>query len=109
MENLWLREGETVEDFQKAIGMGDLYLLQNCNGGFIGNSPLFWRKDNSGYTQWIDEARMWTKEEAETQIRSTRGSHSWKMWSVEEINSVAKRIVDIQDLNDCRITCPKTH
>lgn len=100
MENLWLKEGETVEDFQKAVGVPEeLFLLQNCSGGYVGNSPVFWHKSNSGYTQWINEARKWTKAEAETQIHSTRGSHSWKMWSVEEINSVAKRIVDIQDLN----------
>lgn len=76
----------------------DEYLLQNCSGGYVGNSPVFWCKDGSGYTQWIDEAKRWTKEEAEKQIWSTRGSHTWKMWSVAEIEAVAKRTVDIQDL-----------
>ena len=74
------------------------YLLQNCSDGFIGNSPVFWHESGSGYTQWIDEAKQWTKEEAEKQIQSTRGTHQWQMWSVEEIESVAKRTVDIQDL-----------
>lgn len=67
------------------------YLLQNCNAGFIGNSPVFWHKDGSGYTQWIDEAKQWNKKEAEEKIRSTRGTHNWKMWSVKEIKSVAKK------------------
>lgn len=75
-----------------------LYLLQNCSGGYVGNSPVFWHKDRSGYTPWIDEAKRWTKAEAEQQIRSTRGSQMWQMWSVAEIEAVAKRTVDIQDL-----------
>lgn len=75
------------------------YLLQNCSGGYIGNSPVFWHRSGSGYTQWIDHAKRWTKEEAELKIRSTRGSHTWQMWSVEEIEAVAKRTVDMQDLN----------
>lgn len=74
------------------------YLLQNCSGGYVGNSPVFWHNNGNGYTPWIDEAKRWTKEEAEAQIKSTRGSHTWTMWSVEEIESVAKRTVDMQDL-----------
>lgn len=81
-----------------ASAMMDQYLLQNCSGGYVGNSPVFWREGGSGYTPWIDEAKRWTKEDAELYIRSTRGTHSWQMWSVAEIESVAKRTVDIQDL-----------
>jgi hypothetical protein len=76
----------------------DLYLLQNCNGGYVGNSPCFWHKDGSGYTPWIDDAKRWTKEEAQLQIQSTRGSHTWKMWPLSEITAAAKLTVDIQDL-----------
>ena len=75
-----------------------MYFLQNRNAGYLGNSPVFWHRDGSGYTQWIDEAKMWTKDEAEQQIRSTHGSHDWAMWSVDEIIAAAKRTVDIQDL-----------
>jgi DNA-directed RNA polymerase subunit RPC12/RpoP len=74
------------------------FLLQNVGDGFVGNSPVFWHKSGSGYTQWIDDAKLWTKEEAEKQIKSTRGSHRWQMWDIEEITPVAKRTVDIQDL-----------
>jgi hypothetical protein len=79
----------------------DLYLLQNlqsCTGSYVGNSPCFWHKDGIGYTPWIDDAKRWTKEEAELQIRSTRGSHTWKMWPLSEITAAAKVTVDIQDL-----------
>lgn len=75
-----------------------LYLLQNCNAGYIGNSPLFWREGGSGYTQWIDEAKHWTYAEARAQIRATKGSHRWKMWRLDKIEAAAKRTVDMQDL-----------
>lgn len=75
----------------------DKYLLQNCSGGYVGNSPLFWAK-TGGYTPWIDEAKIWTKEAADLQVRATRGTHTWNIWSWAEIRSVAKRAVDIQDL-----------
>jgi hypothetical protein len=74
------------------------YLLQNCSAGYIGNSPMFWHESDSGYTQWIDEAKRWTYQESRLQIRSTRGSHSWRMWDLKEIEAVAKRTVDMQDL-----------
>lgn len=76
----------------------ELYLLQNCDCPFLGNSPVFWREGGSGYTQWIDEAKRWTKEEAESQIRSTRGSHRWEMWPLSQITAAKKFTVDIQDL-----------
>lgn len=75
-----------------------LYLLQNCTAGFVGNSPVFWREGGSGYTPWIDEAKRWTFQEARLQIRSTKGSHRWKLWPLDKIEQVAKRTVDMQDL-----------
>lgn len=75
------------------------YLLQNCGAGFLGNSPIFWQKGDSGYTQWIDDAKRWTYKEAKIQMKSTSGTHKWKLWPLDVIESVAKRTVDIQDLN----------
>lgn len=76
----------------------EIYLLQNLNAGYVGNSPMFWREGGSGYTPWIDEAKRWTRQEAEAQIRSTRGTHFWQMWSLAEVEAIAERTVDIQDL-----------
>ena len=76
----------------------DAYLLQNCTAGYCGNSPMFWRAGGSGYTPWIADAKVWTKEEAEQQIRSTHGSHVWKMWPLAMIRTAMKTTVDIQDL-----------
>ena len=74
------------------------YLLQNLSAGYVGNSPLFWRDGGSGYTPWINEAKHWTYREAQLQIRSTRGSHQWKIWDIEYVEAVAKLTVDINDL-----------
>ncbi len=73
-----------------------LYLLQNVGAGYLGNSPLFW-STKGGYTQWIDDAKQWTEEEADKQIRSTRGTHEWAKWSLAEVNGMSKRTIDIQD------------
>lgn len=74
------------------------YLLQNCNAGFIGNSPLFWKEGGSGYAPWVDEAKRWTWNEGRKQIKATRGSHKWKPWPLDKVEKAAKRTVDIQDL-----------
>lgn len=89
---------EFTDDFETTLVPERQFLLQNVGDGYVGNSPVFWHKSGSGYTQWIDDAKLWTKEEAEKQVQSTRGSHQWQMWDIEEIYSVAKRTVDIQDL-----------
>ena len=77
--------------------MANEYLLQNVTAGYVGNSPLFW-SESGGYTQWIDDAKRWTKESAKLQIQITRGSHTWKMWRLSTIEKHARRTVDIQEL-----------
>jgi len=75
------------------------YLLQNCNAGYIGNSPCFWHKTDSGYTQWIDDAKQFKLEEATAIMRSTKGTHTWRLWRLDDIERSAKQTVDIQDLD----------
>ena len=74
------------------------YLLQNVTAGYLGNSPLFWSK-HGGYTQWIDDAKVWEYKEALAQIKSTKGSHSWKMWPLELVLQRARRTIDVQDFS----------
>ena len=78
------------------------YLLQNLHQQYIGNSPMFWKKGGSGYTQWIDEAEIFDEETANRYLRED-GS-KWQIWPIEEIVNNSKRTVDIQDLRklkDC--------
>jgi hypothetical protein len=78
--------------------MVELYYLQNLSMGFLGNSPYFWADGNCGYTTRLDNARMFTKQEARTIIETTRGSHRWKRWSTRFVDKRAYRTVDMQDL-----------
>lgn len=76
----------------------ELFYLQNVTAGYLGNSPLFWRKGGSGYTQWIDEAELFTREKAGNLARAATGTHAFVIWSRTEIEKVARRTVDMQDL-----------
>ena len=75
-----------------------MYLLINHSAGYLGNSPMFWRKNGCGYTQWIDDAELFTEEDAEKTIRGCRGSHNLEKVSQSLVNSLAKRTIDMQDL-----------
>ncbi len=65
--------------------MGMTYLMQNESAGYLGNSPLFWPKNNSGYTDKIDDAKVFTYAEANALVQSTKGSHRWRRWNVRDI------------------------
>jgi hypothetical protein len=77
---------------------GDLYLLQNLHAGYVGNSPMFWRKGSCGYTAWIDDAKRFTAEECDEIERGSQGSHKWQRWPADLIERLARRTVDMQDL-----------
>ena len=72
------------------------YLLQNLHQGYIGNSPVFWRKGGHGYTPWIDEAEIFDEETANIYLRED--DNKWQIWPAQDVFDNAKRTVDIQDL-----------
>ena len=72
-------------------------LLQNLLKGYIGGeSPLFWAEP-SGYTTYIDEAKLFTQEEASKWV--AEDSEKWRSWSLRELERYAKRVVDINEYN----------
>ncbi len=75
-----------------------LYYLQCVSKGYLGNSPMLWRKGGAGYTQWLDEAEQMTADEINLIVRGSRGSHKWKRWKVEVFDKIALRTVDMQDV-----------
>lgn len=75
-----------------------LFYLQNQTAGYLGNSPVFWGVDGAGYTSRLDRAKKFTYEEAQSIMRSTKGSHSWFAWPVDHVDKHAHLTVDIQDL-----------
>ena len=44
------------------------------------------------------EGKLWTLEEAEAQMKSTIGSHDWKLWPLDQVLQKAQLTVDIQQL-----------
>ena len=84
-----------------ACDPGEFFLLQNCSLGYCGNSPLWW-SIKGGYTDRIDDARMFSERHADGEVRASKSSHNFKKWPVSLIKSIAYLVVDSQDL-------PKTH
>ena len=54
---------------------GDYYLLQNVHAGFVGNSPLWWKKGGSGYTGHVDDAERFTSIESQQKVREGAGKY----------------------------------
>jgi hypothetical protein len=80
--------------------------MQCCTSGFVGNSPRLWAK-SGGYTHWIDEAREWSRKDAEAIIAASTETHRWKLWPVRLVRQRAKLTVDIQDLTSETFLAPK--
>ena len=75
----------------------DRYLIRNMDAGFLGNSPIFWRENNSGYTQWINEAKLFTSEKADELVEEN--PRKWVKYNAEKVFRIAKQTIDIQDWN----------
>ena len=79
--------------------MGDkvkkrFYIQDSRN--YVGNSMVWWRRGNVGYTTNIDEAGIYSEEEA---IQMHQNRESDMMWPVEFINTIIERHVDVQNCN----------
>lgn len=74
-----------------------LFYLQCVTRGYVGNSPVFWRKGGGGYTPNIDDAEQFTAERVREIKRSTHGSHVWRRWPVKATDAIAHRVVDMED------------
>lgn len=79
----------------------NLFLLENrtCPNS---NIAYFWRTGGCGYTANIDEAQRFTSAEADSHIQSAQGSHLFIKHRLEDIESKAFRVVNIDSL---RTTC----
>ena len=71
-----------------------VYYIQDTRQ-VVGNCLMFWREGNNGYTYNLDEAGMYTLEEAE---KICRNRASDRMLEKSYVDSLAERHVDIQDL-----------
>ena len=68
------------------------YYLQESET-IVGNCMLFWRKDRKGYTTNLDEAHIFTREEAQAQQRCRETDIPWPK---KLLDSMSERSVNIQ-------------
>ena len=66
---------------------------------YVGNDMLWWRKGNRGYTTNLEEAEIYTKEEIQKKFLGNSVRESDIIWPFEQINSIARRTVDMQYTN----------
>lgn len=69
----------------------EMYFIQDTRT-MVGNCMLFWAKESKGYTTNIDEAGLYTLEEAISKRNTDRP------WPASLIRKLAKPRVDFQDL-----------
>ena len=75
-----------------------MFYLQNVERKDFGNSALFWKIGNYGYTPRLEEAKEMTEAEADGIIKGHHGPRKFIKWAVEDIDAVKYETVDIQDL-----------
>jgi len=63
--------------------------------GYVGNDVLWWGKGSSGYTADLNEAEVYTLEEA---LKNT-DRETDIFWPFDYINGLARSVVDMQKLN----------
>ena len=79
----------------------NLYYIQDTRS-FTGNHVMWWGKDNKGYVTSLDNAEIYTYDEA---VKIIKNRNTDVMWDFNFINSITSRVVDMQELdNSFKIT-----
>ena len=73
----------------------DLFYVQDRRQ-YVGNDVLWWARNNGGYTTNLDDAEVYTKEEA---LKVCENRETDVMWPFDFVNSIARRAVDMQKLD----------
>ncbi len=94
----WDADGDRLDDVEVEVKK-KTYFLQNANSGLYCSIPFFWSK-NGGYEPYISEAKEFERGEVVKIIRSTKGTHNWRVYDSLSVNQSARRVVDLQDLNE---------
>ena len=75
-------------------GGPELYYIQETRS-FVGNSPMWWGANGSGYTTRLDEAGRYTLEDAK-KLHKNRDTDL--PWPCSEIDGLARPVVDMQHM-----------
>lgn len=63
-----------------------------CQNGFSGNSAMWWKKNNAGYTSNLNEAAKFSEDEKFCREEDVK-------WPCDFVDSIANSSVDCQNLN----------
>ena len=74
-----------------------MFYVQNVSQGFVGNSMLWWKLYNCGYTCDIRNAREFTKAEIDKMYSIEEGTK--RAWPVEYIDERIQHHIDMQDVD----------
>lgn len=80
----------------QAVGLGAerTFYIQDTRQ-FVGNCPMWWGPNGSGYATRLDEAGRYTEQEA---IKQNRTRNTDIPWPCEEIDAIARSTVDFQHM-----------
>lgn len=91
----------------KTFNKDEYYLCDSRT--YVGNSMLFWRKENNGYTTNPDEARVFTEKEAFGQHRERETDIPYYKPFIDNISKKHVDIQDIQKYNNQNCICDPAH
>ncbi|WP_452093522.1 hypothetical protein, partial [Bacillus altitudinis] len=94
----WQSAIEAAEEYKpvQAVDLGAerMFYIQDTRQ-FVGNCPMWWGPNGSGYVTRLDEAGRYTEQEA---IKQNRTRDTDIPWPCAEIDAIARRTVDGQHM-----------
>lgn len=71
------------------------YYLRNKERGFLGNSPIWWKKGGWGYSAYIENAEIWDEEKALQMVKDN--PDKWEAVPCGFVNERLHTVFDWQD------------
>ncbi len=91
---VYAREPNTAPNRLTDTAQANLFYIQDTRQ-FVGNCPMWWGPNGSGYVTRLDEAGRYTEQEA---IRQNRTRETDIPWPCSEIDALARQTVDCQHM-----------
>jgi len=77
------------------------FYIQRHLSGFLGNAPIWWRKEGLGYSAYIEQAERFTEERALSISGAPAGKKGDKYtaWPCDFIDERIRKVFDEQDFD----------
>lgn len=73
-----------------------MYYLRNKERGYLGNSFIWWSKNDCGYTAYLENAEKFCEDEAKEMVRNN--PEKWEIYPCSLIEKQCHIIFDSQDV-----------